>query len=100
MKGQMKKGGRDENREVFIRWKEENDKVKVGEHRVEKWKEDEDEDRKSYGGIMTRKEEGKGGEEKCDQTDINRREDSSVTSYLHKVLHLPDINQSTRMQNE
>lgn len=63
VKGQMKEG-RDENREVFIRWKEENDKGKgerVVEQRVEKWKENDDKDRKRYGGIMTRKEEGKGG---------------------------------------
>lgn len=61
VKGQMKEG-RDENREVFIRWKEENDKGKgerVVEQRVEKWKEN-DKVRKRYGGIMTRKEEGKG----------------------------------------
>lgn len=32
------------------------------EQRVEKWKENDDKDRKRYGGIMTRKEEGKGGE--------------------------------------
>lgn len=88
MKGQMKKGGRDENREVFIRWKEENDKVKVGEHRVEKWKEDEDEDRKSYGGIMTRKEEGKGGEEKCDQTDINRSERTHLSHHIYTKCYI------------